>query len=195
MFIDNLFNYLFNTNNINCTIFSVSNENLNAKFLARFIARRLQQGFSIRQVIRPIIKDLLRTNKFSTAGDLEQKKILKEFKFEFKTYLNKFSNLFKYVLNSNTLITIEFFNCFLIIKKQLKNSIVIKVFKTYLNNFISYNYYLNYYVQNYYYLKKYNDKYFENLFKNFKSSKNIFFEKKIFFLNVFLINLSFFFLN
>ena len=135
LFIDNLFNYIFNANNIECIIFSVSNENLNAKFLARFIAKRLQQGFSIRQVIRPIIKDLLRTNKFSTAGDLETKNNLNNNKVLFKTYLNYFKVLFKYVLNNNTLITVEYFNLFIVMNK-LKYSTVIKVllFKTYLNN-------------------------------------------------------------
>jgi hypothetical protein len=195
LFIDNLFNYIFNANNINCIIFSVSNENLNAKFLARFIARRLQQGFSIRQVIRPIIKDLLRTNKFSTAGDLEQKRYLNKNKYLFKHLLNKYLFLFKYLLKTNTLITIEFFNCFLVTKKQLKNSIVIKVFVNYFKYFLFYQFYLNYFAHNYYYLNKYNNNFFLNLFKTFKSTKNVFFEKNIFCLNVFLINLSFFFLN
>ena len=173
----------------------VSNDNVSAKFLARFIARRLQQGFSIRQVIRPIIKDLLRTNKFSTAGDLEQKRYLNKNKYLFKHLLNKYLFLFKYLLKKNTLITIEFFNCFLVTKKQLKNSIVIKVFFNYFKYFLFYQFYLNYFAHNYYYLNKYNNNFFLNLFKTFKSTKNVFFEKNIFCLNVFLINLSFFFLN
>jgi hypothetical protein len=95
LFIDSYFNYVFNLNNINSSIFCVSNENLNAKFLARFVARRLQQGFSIKQVMRPIIKDLLVTNKLSTIGNFTKNNNLNKIKLLFKKSLNLYVYLFK----------------------------------------------------------------------------------------------------
>jgi hypothetical protein len=101
LFIDNYLNYILNLSNINASIYCVSNDNLNAKFLARFIARRLQQGFSIKQVIRPIIKDLLITNKLSTVGNFIKINKSSKIKLINKINLNKFINLFKLILFIN----------------------------------------------------------------------------------------------
>jgi hypothetical protein len=101
LFIDNYLNYILNLSNINASIYCVSNDNLNAQFLARFIARRLQQGFSIKQVIRPIIKDLLITNKLSTAGNFIKINKSSKIKLINKINLNKYIYLFKLILFIN----------------------------------------------------------------------------------------------
>lgn len=43
----------------------MSNDQISAKFLARFLAIRFSQGFSVRSVINPIRKDLRLAKKFA----------------------------------------------------------------------------------------------------------------------------------
>ena len=75
-------------------MFSISNENLNAKFLSRFIARRLQYGLYIKQILNPIIKDLLITNQLSRVFDLNEKNN-KIQKFRIQKFLKKYIYFFK----------------------------------------------------------------------------------------------------
>jgi hypothetical protein len=58
-FINNIFNYLFVLNSVQSQFYFISNNNMNAKFLARFIGKKLAQGNNITNIIEPVIRDLL----------------------------------------------------------------------------------------------------------------------------------------
>lgn len=163
-FINNIFNYLFVLNSVQSQFYFISNNNMNAKFLARFIGKKLAQGNNITNIIEPVIRDLLVSTElkfFNRMGNMFKiKKIYK--------------NLFLTVILNILKISIKIFNMFYIkkyswvsleifcLRKNINSiSINIKYFKY--KNIL--NIYLNY--QKYFY--------FLNIFDNFI---NIF-EKKI----------------
>lgn len=57
--------YFFLHQRFSIFFFQVSNDQISAKFLARFLAIRFSQGFSVRSVINPIRKDLRLAKKFA----------------------------------------------------------------------------------------------------------------------------------
>jgi hypothetical protein len=78
---------VFKFKNITFSISLISNKGLTAAFFAKFIAIKIQQGQSIKQVIRPIIKDILKIN---SKGIKVSAKILNKSKAIFKNNFIKF---------------------------------------------------------------------------------------------------------
>ena len=66
MFIINVFYKYFLLDSIIINTYIISNNNLNANFLARFIARKLKQSYTIKEIMGPIIKDLKTTTKLTS---------------------------------------------------------------------------------------------------------------------------------
>jgi len=57
-FLNGLLSYIFIYKSILVKFFLISNENITAKFLSRFLARKLAQGYSVRELVNPIRKEL-----------------------------------------------------------------------------------------------------------------------------------------
>jgi hypothetical protein len=56
---------LSNQKNIIIEFFLINNNCVNAKFLSRYISRKLKQNYSIKELLNPIRKDLLYVIKLS----------------------------------------------------------------------------------------------------------------------------------
>ena len=180
-YLEVIFNFVFKFKHITFSISLISNKGLTAAFFAKFIAIKIQQGQSIKQVIRPIIKDILKINskgiKVSAKILNKSKAIFKNNFIKFKTFVIELaSNKYK---DLNTWYIIEIFNLF----KKYK----INLFKKYWNNYIYYLYFFfkSDYINN------------EFLFNIYESSKNSYFFSNSFnfILSQNWINLVFFFNN
>lgn len=53
-FLELLLNHVFQIGNLIVKIYLISNLNLNSKFISRFIARKLEQGYSIKEIVTPL---------------------------------------------------------------------------------------------------------------------------------------------
>jgi hypothetical protein len=53
----------FRVNNVAVSIFFSYNEGLTAKYLARFIGKKLKQGISLKVIMKPVVKDMLFVKK------------------------------------------------------------------------------------------------------------------------------------
>lgn len=79
-FLSSLFSKFILSCNFNFKInfYMLKNEQVTAKFLSRYITRKLQQGYSIKNVVNPIKKDLKRVSLFLNPLHIVSKKYLVE---------------------------------------------------------------------------------------------------------------------
>jgi hypothetical protein len=162
-----LFKFISNINNIKFYYFFVSNKDITANFIARYIGFKLRQNYYLFPILNPIKKDLWRIN-------LRNRQV----KFNYRTNWNNKLYNFKYKF------------------QQLLGSIITKFnvkilnFFKYYYSFIIYNFFeIKYYIKNKYRLEKNLNYYilnkylfisiFYSIFFNFNKSKFNFFTFKL----------------
>lgn len=73
--------------------FQLSNDQVSAKFLARFLAIRFSQGFSVRAVINPIRKDLRLAKKFARRSHYKMRSFSQEMQASRETHYSLLTKL------------------------------------------------------------------------------------------------------
>jgi len=132
---------------ININFFLISNDSINAKFLARFLARKLQLNFRVRELVNPIKRELrgvagglLVDPSFSLLGDAEASIFRKEKKIIFGGILKYLFNLFfkyywlmlnLYYFTYFSFISFNDFFIFMLLKVRLKGAKLIGFAKNY----------------------------------------------------------------
>lgn len=91
--------------------FQVSNEQVSARFLAKFLAIRFSQGFSVRSALAPIRRDLRLAKKLAYRLHLKQQQ-LKERIFKPAARGGGFSSLISLLRFSKPYITSQRFQAF-----------------------------------------------------------------------------------
>jgi hypothetical protein len=101
--------------NIKINFFLTNNNCVNAKFLSRFIAKKLKQNYPVKQLLNPIRKELILVIRMSSLP--------------IRSYINKIKN---FSLNKQN-----------ILMKINVLSSIINIIKNYYNNFLLYLFLIN----------------------------------------------------
>ena len=91
--INSFFYFLFGLKNVITQIFVISNDDVTAKFLSRYMARKYQQGFGIMEIVNPLTKELK-----VVAESFKDTLIINaynKFKNKNKIFINHYRGLFK----------------------------------------------------------------------------------------------------
>jgi hypothetical protein len=162
-----LTNYLCYTDNRkfldHCTVgfFIISNDHITAKFISRYIARKLQQGFTIRSLMNPLLKEFRRLCAFGTHGFKRTRTLFETFARRmanrtyfsslFRALMTKLHGIYKnenypYVQRNKTFISFDIFLFLKFAYKTFPSSYknVIALCKKYISSYFSFvliNYY------------------------------------------------------
>jgi hypothetical protein len=108
-FLGGLMTYIFAYKTVIVKFLLISNENITAKFLSRFLARKLGQGYSVRELVNPIKKEL-----HFVSFLLKNESNIKEFRKNelldnFKNHKNFTAGIFRGMLSLMCSIFIKFY--------------------------------------------------------------------------------------
>ena len=115
IFLSYIFSNLTKFYNIKIKFFLTNNNCVNAKFLSRFIAKKLKQNYPVKQLLNPIRKELILVIRMSSLP--------------IRSYFNKIKN---FSLNKQN-----------ILMKINVLSSIINIIKNYYNNFLLYLFLFN----------------------------------------------------
>lgn len=179
-----IFKYIFKLDYLYMNIYSINNLHVTAKFLSRYMARKMSLGFSIKQLAYPIANELIRVGKCLSNIKIRLKK------FPFRKYskhrvifnhviLKKIvyiiNNLFRRAygnlyLKSFTWLGLDFFSIFESIIDQEESSLFFFVVRKFFENKYFFNIFLNF--DSSFYNKLFEDLPLAKNFKIFSNLKN-----------------------
>lgn len=143
LFLSFIFSYIAKFNNLKVCFYLLNNETVTAGFISRYIAKKFKQNYTIRELLKPIIIELVRSGKRMKESlkyySLSKSPIVKK-KFLGGKYLSLRQNVFKSLLSYifllhnnysflflkkyNTWFSLGMINLYIWLKKNFKNCLV-----------------------------------------------------------------------
>jgi len=136
IFLSGLLTYILFYKTIIVKFFLISNENITAKFLSRFLARKLAQGYSVRELVNPIKKELSFVSFLLRNEQNFKEYKINELRHNSKNYKTFIGGIFRGMLSLMSSLFGKFYTNFY----KINNTwLTFEIFILHLSNFIKFS--------------------------------------------------------